>query len=60
MKMHEITESVGITSASTIATVTNPAKQKNKKRTAMHNPDGTIKNALDVDSNILGSKPVKR
>jgi hypothetical protein len=59
----------GSTSAANIATLNNPsaAKRKLKKKTdlgvpeapQLKNPDGTVKNALDVDSNIFGA-PLKR
>lgn len=63
MKMHEILESAsaGATSAGAVASIANPpASKKKRKKSSMHNPDGTIKNALDVDTNVLGSEPVKR
>lgn len=50
--------SAGATSAGAVASVANPPKGKKKK--SSHNPDGTIKNALDTDTNVVGGKPVKR
>lgn len=51
--------SAGATSAGAVAAVANPVGKKKKKSSA-YNKDGTIKNALDADTNVLGSKPVKR
>jgi hypothetical protein len=61
MKMHEILESAsaGATSAGAVASIANPPEKK-KKKSSVYNKDGTMKNALDVDNNIMGSKPVKR
>jgi len=52
------TASAGATSAGAVASVANPTKRK--KKSQVYNPDGTMKNALDADNNILGSKTVKR
>ena len=53
--------SAGATGAGSVATVANPpATKKKRKKASVYNPDGTIKNALDIDTNMLGSKPVKR
>jgi len=59
--------SAGATSAGAVASVANPPSRKKKRNKygapeapQLKNPDGTVKNALDVDSNVLGSKPVKR
>jgi hypothetical protein len=73
MKMHEIldeTATAGSTSSGSIATVANPtaAHYKPKKRgkygapeaPQKKNKDGTAKNALDVDLNLMGGKPIKR
>lgn len=49
----------GATSAGAVAAIANP-KGKKKNKSGVYNPDGTMKNALDVDNNIMGSKPVKR
>jgi hypothetical protein len=60
MRMHEILESAsaGATSAGAVASVANPPQRK--KKSSVYNPDGTMKNALDVDNSIMGGKPVKR
>ena len=66
MKIRDITEaaSTGATSSGNFATVANPvqAHQKLKKdkngvpvAPQKLNPNGTVKNALDVDDNIMGS-----
>ena len=72
MKIREITETAtaGATSAGSIASVANPitAHFKPKKRgkygapeAPQHkNKDGTVKNALDTGSNLMGGKPIKR
>jgi len=72
MRIRELTEiaTAGATSAGNIATVASPvaAYHKPKKRgkygapkaPQKKNPDGTAKNALDVDNNIMGGKTVKR
>ena len=73
MKMHELlgeTATAGGTSAGAIASVANPtaAHSKPKKRgkygapeaPQKKNPNGTAKNALDVDNNLMGSKLLKR
>jgi hypothetical protein len=64
------TATAGATSSGNIASVANPpsAKYKTKKRgkygapeaPQKKNPDGTAKNALDVDNNLMGGKPIKR
>jgi len=51
------TASSGSSSAGNIATVANPSK---KKRSKTHNPDGTIKNALDADENLMTGMPIRR
>ena len=73
MKMHELlgeTATAGATSAGSIAAVANPtaAYSKPKKQgkygapeaPQKKNPDGTAKNALDVDNNLMGGKLLKR
>jgi hypothetical protein len=62
MKMHEILESAsaGATSAGAVASIANPPTKKKKKRSSAYNPDGTMKNALDTDTNVVGGKTVKR
>lgn len=49
------TASAGSTSAGSVASV--PA---NKPKKVNKNKDGTVKNALDVNSNIFGGKMLKR
>lgn len=71
--MHELlgeTATAGATSAGNIAAVPNPTtahfkpKKKGKygapEAPQKKNPDGTAKNALDVDNNLMGGKVVKR
>lgn len=72
MKIKDITEaaSPGATSAGAIASVANPtaAHSKPKKKgkygapeaPQVKNSDGTAKNALDVNKNIMGGKTIKR
>lgn len=71
MRIHEVLEaaSSGATSAGSVAAVANPAPAKAKSRKDKNgapkapqnkNADGTVKNALDVDNNMMGGKPVKR
>ena len=59
----------GATSAGSVASVANPTAARAKikrdkkgvpKAPQKTNPDGTAKNALDVDNNLMGGKPVKR
>ena len=54
MKIKELCE----TTAGAIATVATPVGGMVSRQ--MKNPDGTAKNALDVDTNIMGSKPKKK
>ena len=65
MRLNEFTS----TTASSVSVVVNPttAKAKGKRdkngvpvAPQVKNPDGTAKNALDVDTNIMGSKPKKK
>jgi len=58
-KQQNESASAGATSAGAVASVANPPKGKKKKSSA-YNPDGTIKNALDTKTNVVGGKPVKR
>lgn len=51
--------SAGATSAGAVASIANPPSKKKKKSSA-YNADGTIKNALDVDTNVVGGKTVRR
>tara|TARA_B100001057_G_C22767138_1_gene918120 strand:+ start:563 stop:775 length:213 start_codon:yes stop_codon:yes gene_type:complete len=70
MKIREITEaaSSGATASGNIANIANPiqAHQKLKRdkngipiAPQKKKPDGTVKNALDIKSNIMGT-PIKR
>lgn len=64
------TATAGATSSGNIASVANPtaAHSKPKKRgkygapeaPQKKNADGTAKNALDVDNNLMGGKTIKR
>lgn len=73
MKVYEIlgeTATAGATSAGSIASVPNPtaAHSKPKKKgkygapeaPQLKNPDGTAKNAQDVDKNLMGGKTIRR
>ena len=66
MKIRDITEaaSAGATSSGNFATVSNPVQARQKLKTDKNgvpvapqklNPNGTVKNALDVDDNIMGN-----
>lgn len=48
--------SAGATSAGAVATIA-PGRKKKKSQ---YNADGTMKNALDTDDNVMGSKTIKR
>ena len=54
MKINELCE----TTAAAVATVATPVGGLISRQ--MKNPDGTAKNALDVDTNIMGGKPKKK
>ena len=54
MKINELCE----TTAGAIATVATPVGGMISRQ--MKNPDGTAKNALDVDTNLLGGKSKKK
>lgn len=72
MKISDIIKeeaTAGVTSAGSIASVANPkAANANVKRdkngvpiaNQRKNADGTAKNALDVDDNLMGGSTVKR
>lgn len=71
MRFIEIIEAAtaGATSAGNVAAVANPTAARAKikrdksgvpKAPQKTKPDGTAKNALDVDNNIMGGKAVKR
>jgi len=72
MKMNELLgeeATTGATSAGNIASISSVpgAKRKVKKdkngvpkAPQALNPDGTAKNALDLNANVMGGKPVKR
>jgi len=51
MKMNEIISEM---SASSVAAVSMPVGPTLSRQ--MKNPDGTVKNALDIDTNIMGQK----
>ena len=54
MKIKELCE----TTAAAVATVAAPVGGLVSRQ--MKNPDGAVKNALDIDTNILGGKPKKK
>ena len=56
MKMNEIVKET--TTAGSVASVVTPVGGLVSRQ--MKNPDGTAKNALDVDTNIMGGKPKKK
>lgn len=71
MRFREIAEAAtaGATSAGSVASIANPPAARAKikrdkngvpKAPQKTNPDGTAKNALDVDNNLMGGKLVKR
>lgn len=72
MRLREIIEAAtaGATSAGNVAAVANPtvAQSKPSKKgrygapeaPQKKNKDGTAKNALDVDNNLMGGEPIKR
>ena len=71
MKIRELfNEDTAVTSASDIAALPNPraahSKPKKKGRYGApqapqrKNPDGTAKNAVDIDDTLMGSKTIKR
>lgn len=51
MKMNEIISEM---SANSVAAVSMPVGPTLSRQ--MKNPDGTVKNALDIDTNIMGQK----
>ena len=66
MKIRDITEaaSTGATVSGNVAVVVNPAQARQKLKKDKNgvpvapqklNPNGTVKNALDVDDNIMGN-----
>lgn len=55
MKMNEIVKET--TAAGSVASVATPVGGLVSRQ--MKNPDGTVKNALDVDINVLGHKKKK-
>ena len=55
MKINEIVET---TSAGAIASVATPVGGKSMME--KRNPDGTAKNALDMDTNIMGQKKKRK
>lgn len=71
MKIRDIVrEDATVTSSGDIAAVANPpsARFKTRKRgkygapeaPQKKNADGTAKNALDIDNNLMGGKTIKR
>jgi hypothetical protein len=54
MKIKELCE----TTAGAVASVAAPVGGMISRQ--MKNPDGTVKNALDIDTNIMGQKPKKK
>ena len=73
MKMSDIVKedaTAGATSSGNIAAVANPtaahSKPKKKGRYGApeapqaKNPDGTAKNAQDIDANLMGGKTIRR
>ena len=68
MRLRELIESAtaGSTAASSVATVASEVgiirryKYGAPKAEQYLNPDGTVKNALDMDTNIMGSKMIRR
>lgn len=60
IKPVEETASAGSSSAGAVASVANPGKDPVPKAKQKKNKDGTVKNALDMPSNIFGGKAVKR
>jgi|TARA_B100001094_G_C18176848_1_gene798380 hypothetical protein len=68
-KVLDETATAGATSAGSIASVANPTAAKSKiKRDKngapvapqLKNPDGTAKNAITLDKNLMGGKTIKR
>ena len=62
MRLRELyieSASSGSTSASGIASLSN-GKQSKRKYKKRHNPDGTIKNAVDSNENVFSGQPLKR
>jgi len=68
-KVLDETATAGATSAGSVASVANPTAARSKiKRDKngvpvapqLKNPDGTAKNAITVDKNLMGGKAIKR
>jgi len=51
MKMHEILKEMSASNVASVAMSVGPTLSRQMK-----NPDGTVKNAQDIDANLLGSK----
>ena len=51
MKMNEIISEMSASSVAVVAMPVGPTLSRQMK-----NPDGTVKNALDIDTNIMGQK----
>lgn len=51
MKMNEIVNEMSASSVAAVAMPVGPTLSRQMK-----NPDGTVKNAQDIDTNLMGSK----
>ena len=51
MKINELLKEMSASSVAAVAMPVGPTLSRQMK-----NPDGTVKNALDVDTNIMGQK----
>lgn len=62
MSLTQINESAtaGATGSGNVATVVRHYTFKNRNKSKYYNPDGTIKNALDSDDNLMGGKLHRR
>ena len=54
------TATAGASASGNIATVVRNYKFKNPNKAKYFNPDGTAKNALDVDDNLMGGQLHRR
>jgi len=50
----------GATASGNVATVVRNYKFKNRNKSKYFNPDGTAKNALDTDGNLMGGEIHRR
>jgi hypothetical protein len=55
MKINELLKEMDAGSVAVVAMPVGPTMSRQMK-----NPDGTVKNALDMDTNIMGQKKKKR